>query len=228
MSRPLLLLRPQPGNDESAQRARAQGVEVIQLPLFEIVPIANETVPDGPFDVLLVTSANGARHGAAILRHFADLPIFTVGEATAQAIRTHAGERPIQVGGGDAATTIPLIVAAGHRRLLHIGGEEVRPFDPRGLSITRHIVYRSEARDVRPFAKTLASLPPCVIAVHSPGAGRRLNALMPPAHRNHFIAAISQAAANAAGSGWRQIHVAPAPDDTALLRIASALCKSAS
>ena len=223
MSSPLLLLRPQPGNDESAERARALGMEVIQLPLFEIMPVAPIPLPEGPFDALLVTSTNGARHGAEVLRRLADLPIFTVGEATARVIRDR-GERSITIGGGDAASTIPLIVAAGHGRLLHICGADVRPFDPLGLHITRHIVYRSEPRDMRPFATLLATLPPCVIAVHSPHAGRQLDSLLPPAPRPHRLAAISRAAADVAGPGWRQVEVASAPDDTALLRLASTLC----
>lgn len=223
MSSPLLLLRPQPGNDQSAERARALGMEVIQLPLFEIVPAEPAPLPEGPFDALLVTSANGARHGAEIVRRFADLPLFTVGEATASALREQ-GARAITIGGGDAASTIPLIVAAGHRRLLHICGADVRPFDPLGLHVTRHIVYRSEARAVRSVATLLATLPPCVIAVHSPRAGRRLDALLPPAPRPHRLAAISRAAADAAGPGWRQVEVASAPDDPALLHLASTLC----
>lgn len=227
MNRPLLLLRPQPGNDESAARARAPGIEIIQHPLFEIMPIAAETPPEGPFDALLVTSANGVRHGGDVVRRFIDLPIFTVGEATADAIRALGGDH-VQVGGGDAVTTIPLIVAAGHRHLLHLCGEDVRPFDPLGLRVTRHIVYRSAALDEQPFMNLLASLPQSVIAVHSPRAGERLGALVPATQRNHILVAISRAAADMAGTGWRQVHVAPAPDDTALLRIASALCKNAS
>lgn len=227
MSRTLLLLRPQPGNDTSAERARAMGMEVAQLPLFEIVPVPADGVPEGPFDALLVTSANGARFGGEALARFADLPVFAVGEATAQAIRA-LGPYQVETGGGTAAATIPAIVAAGHRRLLHICGEETRPFDPLGLTIETHVVYRSDARDMRPYAKALATLPPSVIAVHSPRAGRRLNALIPPPGRNHILLAISEAAAEACGKGWRRIHVAPTPDDPALLRLASTLCMVAS
>ncbi|HWJ71056.1 MAG TPA: uroporphyrinogen-III synthase [Sphingobium sp.] len=223
MSRPLLLLRPQPGNDESAARARALGIAVIQRPLFEIMPLTADALPDGPFDALLVTSANGVRHGSDVVRRFIDLPIFTVGEATADAIRALGGHH-VQVGGGDAATTIPLIVAAGHRRLLHLCGADVRPFDPLGLAITRHSVYRSAALDSPP----LTDLPPAVIAVHSPRAGERLDALIPAGRGDHILIAISRAAADLAGPGWAQVQVAPAPDDTALLRLASALCKNAS
>jgi uroporphyrinogen-III synthase len=227
VNRPLLILRPQPGNDASAEKARALGIEVMQLPLFEVVPVEHQPAPEGPFDAVLVTSPNGARHGEATLRNFAHLPVYVVGEASAAAVREH-GEQTVIVGGGDAASTIPMISAAGHQRLLHICGEETRPFDPLGLSITRHVVYRSEARDMRRHTKALVTMPSSVIAVHSPAAGRRLNALLPPSCRNHFVLAISEATAQAAGSGWRRVTVAPEPNDRALLHVASSLCISAS
>ena len=56
-----------------------------------------------------------------------------------------ASGSPTLSGAGDAATTIPLIVQAGHHHVLHLCGEEVRPFDPLDLSITQHIVYRTDA-----------------------------------------------------------------------------------
>lgn len=227
MIRPLLLLRPQPGNDASAERARALGIGVVQLPLFEIVPLDKGPAPDGPFDALLVTSPNGARYGAETIARFADLPIYTVGETSAQAVREHGG-KDVRMGGGDAARTIPIIVAEGVKSVLHICGEEVRPFDTLGLTVTRHIVYGSDARDMRPFTKMMVTMPPSVIAIHSPAAGRRLNALMPPSCRNHMVLGLSEAAAEAAGKGWRKVHVSPTPDDSALLRIASTLCMGTS
>lgn len=226
MSKPLLLVRPQPGNDRSAAAARALGIEVVQIPLFEIAPVPQDAVPEGPFDALLVTSVNGAVHGADLLRHYADLPVFTVGETSAQAVRAHGG-LDVHVGGGDAATTIPLLAAAGHRVVLHLCGEEVRPFDSGPLTVVRHIVYRSEARDARHFTKALVTLPPAVIAVHSPAAGRRLNALMPPSLRYHIVIAISEAAAQAVGQGWRTVKVSPTPDDSGLLHLAGTLCMRA-
>lgn len=227
MKRQLVLLRPQPGNDQTAGRARAIGIEVVQIPLFETLPVETEGVPAGPFDAVLVTSANGARHGADALSQLAHLPVFVVGEASARTARDH-GARTVHVGGGDAASTIPLLTAAGHKAVLHLCGEDVRPFDPMGLTVMRHVVYRSEARDARLFAKALASLPPSVMAIHSPRAGRRLNALIPAEHRYHILIAISDTAAQASGPGWRRVQVAEMPDDTALLRLASTLCMAAS
>jgi uroporphyrinogen-III synthase len=40
------------------------------------------------------------------------------------------------------------------------------------------------------------------------------------------IAAISQAAADAAGLGWASVHVAEQPRDQALLELAARLCKT--
>ncbi|MCW2392890.1 uroporphyrinogen-III synthase [Sphingobium sp. B1D7B] len=227
MNRPYLILRPQPGSDASAAKAAALGLEVVQLPLFEVVAVHEEPLPQGPFDALLITSANGARYGGEALACFPDLPVYVVGEASADAVR-EAGHPDVIIGGGDAASTVPMIVGAGHRRILHVCGEETRPFDPLDLSITRHICYRTEARDMRRYTKMLVTMPPSVIAVHSPAAGRRLNALMPPACRNHFLIAISQAAADATGSGWRRVSVAQEPNDSALLRLATSLCIGAS
>jgi uroporphyrinogen-III synthase len=195
--------------------------------LFEVVPVEPPPLPEGPYDALLITSANGVRFGAEILARFADQPIYVVGGTSAHAVHERRRDQVV-VGGGDVASTIPLIVAAGYRHVLHICGEETRPYDPLGLIVTRHEVYRSDARDARLFAKRLATLPPSVFAVHSPAAGRRLNALLPLEARYHFLIAISEAAAKASGEGWRKVHVAEKPDDTALLRLASTLCKEVS
>jgi uroporphyrinogen-III synthase len=224
MMLPLVLLRPQPGNDQSAMRARALGLDVVQLPLFEIIAAEPAPMPTGPFDAVLVTSANGARFGAAFLAGLADLPIYAVGEATAQAIRT-LGHEHVIVGGGDAASTIPLIGAAGHRTVLHMSGTEVRAFDAPGLSITRHIIYQSAERadvDIRPMLERFER---AVLAVHSPRAGERISALIPTERRSAFrLVAISQAAASASGDGWASISVSTHPDDTALLTLAESLC----
>jgi uroporphyrinogen-III synthase len=221
---PLLLLRPQPGNDASAARARARGLEVIQIPLFEIVPVDVGPLPSGPFDALLVTSANGARFGAEALAAHAHLPLYAVGEATAQATRAQGHDHVI-VGGGDARSTVPMILAGGHAHILHICAADVRPFDPCGLIITRYHVYQSAERDEATVRSAITQVQRAVVAVHSPRAGRRLAALISPERRAHFhIAAISAAAAEASGEGWASLAVSAAPDDTALLACAEALC----
>jgi len=40
------------------------------------------------------------------------------------------------------------------------------------------------------------------------------------------LAAISQAAADAAGAGWAEVRIASTPSDTALLALARSLCET--
>ena len=224
MSLPLLLLRPQPGNDASAKRARDMGLEVIQLPLFEIVAAAPAPLADRDFDAVLVTSANGVRFGADALGAFADLPLYAVGEATARAAR-EAGMARVRTGGGDVASTLALIAGDGHSRVLHVCGADVRPVDVPGIGLTRHVAYRAAPRDEAIVRPLLDAVETAVATIHSPRAGARFAALIEPARRGHFhVAAISDAAARETGTGWADMAVSRTPDDTALLHCAKALC----
>ena len=71
----------------------------------------------------------------------------------------------------------------------------------------------------------LDAIDECVVAVHSPRAGRRLGELVDRRSRI-TIAAISPAAAEACGAGWKRVHAAPQPNDAALLALAARLCES--
>ena len=99
MTRPLLILRPQPGADETAGRVRAIGLEAVVSPLFRIVR-REWTPPNDPFDALLVTSANAAR--AIDSRIDRGMPIYAVGERTGAALAA-AGFGRVTIGGGSIA-----------------------------------------------------------------------------------------------------------------------------
>jgi uroporphyrinogen-III synthase len=224
MARPLLLLRPQPGNDATAARARAMGLEVVQAPLFDVIAAEPAPPPERPFDALLLTSANGARFGTDVLTRHAGLPIYAVGAATARA----AAPSPVTIGAGDAAGTAAMMAQAGHTLVLHVCGAEVRDFESHGMILVRHIVYRTVETPEAAIRAALDGLAGAVAAVHSPRAGERFAALVSPSERARFaIAAISNAAARACGTGWAAMQVAARPDDTALLQVAEALCISA-
>lgn len=226
MTHPLVLIRPQPGNDESSVRAKARGLDTVQIPLFEVVTTPRSALPEGPFDAVLLTSANAARHGTTVLAALAELPIYAVGEATARAV-LDAGPELVTAGRGDAESTAALIAADGHENVLHLCGAEVRPFNPHGLTITRHVVYRVAEVDDATTRPALAALEDGVIAVHSPRAGRTLAELVDPGRRHLFhLVAISAAAAAASGPGWGGVSVADSPNDAALLLCAETLCLS--
>jgi uroporphyrinogen-III synthase len=62
-----------------------------------------------------------------------------------------------------------------------------------------------------------------VAVIHSPRAARRLFDLV-PARKSIAVAAISPAAAAAAGEGWAAVESAAEPTDDALLALAARLC----
>lgn len=210
--RKLLLLRPEPGLAASASRARALGLDVIECPLFVVEPVEWDVPDASEFDALLLTSANAVRHGGTGVEALAALPVWAVGEATAEAARA-AGLAVERVGDGGVED---LLAGAPDARLLHLTGEDHRSA-PR---TERRIVYRARAVD-KPGLPPLIGM---VIAVHSPRAGRRLAELA--SGEGAMVAAISAAAADAVGGGW-EVVVAASPDDAALLALAARLCQKA-
>jgi uroporphyrinogen-III synthase len=212
--RQLLLLRPEPGLSASAERARGLGLDVIDCPLFRIEPVAWDVPDPSDYDALMLTSANAVRHGGVGLDLLKTLPVHAVGEATAEAARM-IGFEVASAGAGNAAELVASLPRS--LRLLHLAGEDHRPIeDPR---IDRRIVYRSARID----GATLPSLGGLVVVVHSPRAGALLAELATERGQT-AIAAISEAAAEAAGSGWERVEIAERPNDSSLLALAAMLC----
>jgi len=212
--RQLLLLRPEPGLSASADRARQLGLEVIACPLFRIEPVAWHAPDPANYDALLLTSANAVRFGGPGLDALKTLPAHAVGEATADAARK-AGFDVASVGGGNVADLLASL--PDNLQLLHLAGENHR--ETVGRDLDRRIVYCSATID----EPDLPVLDGVVAAVHSPRAAARLAELVQE-HHGIMIAAISQAAADAAGTGWERIEVAGEPNEPSLLALAAMLC----
>jgi uroporphyrinogen-III synthase len=217
----ILILRPEPGASESAARARSLGLEPIVAPLFVVRPLAWE-LPSGPFDAVLLTSANAARHGGSELERLTSLRCYAVGERTGAAAAA-AGFTAVTIGPADGVPAMALMADAGVGRALHLCGRDHIPLIHPRIEMERRIVYVSEPAGGLP-EEALARDP--LILVHSPRAAARLAALV--GHRRDLrLAAISPVAAEAAGEGWAEVHVAAAPRDQALLELAAKLCQTA-
>jgi uroporphyrinogen-III synthase len=217
--RRLVVLRPEPGASATVERARAIGLDAFAMPLFEVEPIAWNVPEAHQFDALLLTSANAARHGGAGMERLRDLPVYTVGEATAAAARDAGFEI---AGEGTSGVEQLLAMIPSEARLLHLCGEHRTAI--LAERITAIPVYR--ARELPPPVD-LHAIVGQVVAVHSPRAGRRLAELVDQAGINRAtirIAAISEAAAAAAGGGWASREAAGAPHEAALLALAARLC----
>lgn len=224
MIRPLLIIRPEPGNANTVARATPFELDVRAVPLFAIRPVS-WTVPDpAPYVGVLLTSASALRLAGADLKRFIHLPAFAVGGVTAQLARD-AGFISVVEGDSDVTRLVGKIATLGLHRLLHICGAEVRPFDPYGVVIDPCIVYSADP--VAPPAEltTIIAEGP-VVLVHSPRAGARLAALIEPAVRARVaLVAISANAGEAAGVGWEEVAIASEPRDEALLKEAARLCR---
>jgi uroporphyrinogen-III synthase len=220
--RRVVVVRPEPGATATVERAREHGLHAVAMPLFVVEPVAWAVPNPKSFDALLLTSANAVRHGGPSLAELRGLPVHAVGEATAAA----ALEAGFSVGTTGTGGIDDLLneVEPG-LRLLHLCGEDHR--DPGAAhAITTVIVYRSRALPAPP---QLATIGGDVVLIHSPRAGARLSDVTqhaPVDRASIAIAAISPAAAEAAGPGWARVESAQVPSDDALLALAERLCNN--
>jgi uroporphyrinogen-III synthase len=218
--RRLFVFRPEPGASQTIERARALGLDVTALPLFELETMEWQAPNPREFDGLLLTSANAVNSAAERMEPLRSLPVYAVGEATALAAEV-AGFGVARVGSGGIDRLLESVPADA--RLLHLCGEDRRPPET-PQPITSVVVYRARAL---PAPVGLEHLPGQVAMVHSPRAAQRLAELVGESDRGTVrLVAISPAAAEAAGAGWERIEAAREPTDSALLALAARLCET--
>jgi len=215
--RRVLVLRPEPGASTTVARAKALGLNAGAAPLFEIEPIAWNAPEASAFDGLLLTSANAVRHGGPQMSLLSELPVYAVGEATAETARD-AGLTIAAT--GDRGVDALLNSIGPDLRLLHLCAEEKR--DPSGATqqIAAIPIYRAKTLET-----DLSGIEGAVALIHSPRAGRRLAELVHD-RGSIVIGAISAAAAEAVGGGWQSVRAADQPTDDALLALAARLCNN--
>ena len=219
--RRLFVFRPEAAARQTVVKARALGLDAISIPLFEIEPLDWSPPEPSDFDGLLLTSANSVKAAGDGLDLYRHLPVYAVGEGTAVAARV-AGLGVATVGNGGIDGLLSQVDA--NARLLHLCGEDRREPAMAGRSIAPVSIYRAvEKAEVA----GLDVLQGQVAVVHSPRAARRLAELIDPDRRSTVrIAAISAAAAEAAGDGWEEVRAARAPNDTDLLALCARLCET--
>ena len=218
----LVILRPEPGASASLQRAKALGLDAVSMPLFGVHPLPWTPPDPHAFDAVIVTSTNAMRYGGAGLEGFRHLWLHAVGEATAEAAR-EAGFRHVNAGRADIVELLRWF--SPDLRLFHPCGRDRRDLSGAPQAIVSVSVYAAEAL---PMPGGFAAITGAVVAVHSPRAGERLAELTDAAgigRSSVRIAAISEAAAKAAGAGWAEVRSATEPSDGALLELAARLCK---
>lgn len=225
MSRPLLILRPRPGADRTAARAAASGLRAVVAPLFRVRPLPWDPPPADPFDAIIMTSANAARHGGAALAAWRHLPCYAVGPATAAAARD-AGFGQVRIGHANGAALVRQAAADGVRRAFHPCGLHHRALAAAGITVVPLPVYAAAAEPRLPREARAALEEGAVALLHSPRAGELFARLVGEGRERVALAAISDAVAAAAGDGWERVAVAAMPRDQALLELAAELCQT--
>jgi len=214
--RRLLVLRPEVSANATVARARAAGLEAIAIPLFEIEPVEWQAPDAGSFDGLLLTSTNAVTSAGEQIDLLRGLRVYAVGDATAEAARGAGFDIAAT---GDSGIDRLLDSIEADLRMLHLCGAERRePRDAR-QAITPLTVYRSREID----QPDLSPAPGQLALIHSPRAGMRFAELVKD-RTTIAVAAISTAALEAVGEGWEMAEAADAPNDDALLALATRLC----
>ena len=218
--RRLFILRPEPGASATVERARALGLDAEPMPLFKVEPLEWQAPEAGSFDALLLTSANAVRHGGEKLCDYRGLKVLAVGEATASAAREAGFDIKAT---GESGVERLLYSFESDLKLLHLAGEDRVDADTQQEIIAVPVYRAAELPEPQGFARIAGQ----AVAVHSPRAARRLAELAGQAAIDRGevrVAAISAAAASAAGNGWERCEAAEKPDDGALLALAARLC----
>jgi uroporphyrinogen-III synthase len=151
----ILVTRPQPDNEATAAALRAKGLKVLLAPMLRFEPVAFHDDADARYGAVIATSANALRAIEADLAgsRLLTLPLFAVGERTAEAAR-HAGFQTIAVAAGNAEALRDLIVASVRGKtlkkastLLYLAGADLAgdlagELGERGFSVVTHTTYR--------------------------------------------------------------------------------------
>ncbi len=123
----ILVTRSQPQAAQTAADLRARGHEPIIAPLFEMERLADVDPKTGPWDAILLTSANGL-WGIVSFAHdkkWHGIPVFAVGDVTAKAAR-EMRFADVTSAGGNVNDLVNLVATRLQppARLLYLAGEE--------------------------------------------------------------------------------------------------------
>ena len=219
--KPCIIVRPEPGNQATAEAARALGLNVVATSLYSIIPAEFNIDLSISYDAILITSLNSIRTSLPALKQLTHLPLLAVGKASAQAARK-AGFDTIITGDADGQALGQKAVELGFRHVLHLVGDPFKHVQVEGLTCDVRTVYRAAELPVPPELEA-ALQEPCVILAHSPRAARRLSELAGAKGASSLIA-LSAQVAEAAGDGWKHLLWPERPSADAMLGLAAPLC----
>ncbi len=224
--RPLFLwvTRSSPFNFETAERLRAAGHNPLKIPVLRTRPLDHDIGTPG-IDALVFTSPNGIRHHR-FRPSLAAIPVFTVGDRTANLVR-EAGYGNVTSAGGDVVDLYELIRTrlVPPARIIHLSaaapaGDLAGELRRLGFDAERRPVYETLDTEFPQLRPALAALPWIDgVIIHSPRAGARVASFLADLgdRWNGAAYCISEAAAAPLKRlGGVRTKVARRPNDRAL------------
>lgn len=185
----LLVTRPEEDSAPLADALAALGHEAVMAPLLTIRFLDDASLPEGAWQAILVTSANGAR---ALGRRrdaqsLLQLPVFAVGAASADAARA-AGFVHVEAAGGDVETLaehVAEVLVPEKGPLLHVAGSVVAGdltalLGAKGFQVVRAVLYEASIAQTLPDAarKALEGGKLDGVILYSPRTARGFAALV--------------------------------------------------
>jgi uroporphyrinogen-III synthase len=151
----ILVTRPQPDNDSTVAALRARGFEALPAPMLRFEKVMFQDDADAHYGAVIVTSANALRaiDGQSVKDSLLRLPLFAVGERTAEAAR-EVGFSNVISADGDATALRELMVESVKAKtlkkastLLYLAGADLArdlagELGERGFNVVTHTTYR--------------------------------------------------------------------------------------
>lgn len=229
----IVVTRPHPDAERTADNLRARGHQVLVAPLMRVEPVEADLA--GAWGGIVITSANAL---AAIADNPARpgllaLPVYAVGRRSAQAAEA-SGFASVSAADGDAQDLVRLIAercAGKDVRLLYLAGEDraadvVGALAAHGLACELRVVYRAVA----------LPLPPELVAALEAGdvqgvlhfsrrsaesylAGARDAGIAPIAIATRHYCLSRQVAEPLVAAGAERVAVSVRPDEAGLVEL---------
>ncbi len=210
--------RARPGADATAARLRARGWEPWVAPLLEVRPSEDAPVGLDAAAALAFTSANGvdAFAGRSARR---DLPVFAVGDATAEAA-SRQGFTQVRSAAGDLRALADLVARSRPAgpvlwiRPREPAGDLAALLAPAGLGVRSAVLYETV-----PLPAPTLDPAPAAVLLHSPKAAQALAAAFPPLAGATRLLCLSEAVAAPLAGVHPHVETAQRPDEASLLAL---------
>jgi len=225
----VVVTRPQTDSERTAVALEALGHEVLVAPLMRIEPVAVDLA--GTWSAIVITSANALQAVPATADGVKTLPVFAVGDRSAEAAR-QAGFAEVSSANGDIKDLVRLVAAravGAKAPLLYLAGEDrsgdlVPQLAAHGIDAEMKVVYRIAAEVFPPvLAAALESGDVDAVLHFSRRSaelfveGARASGVAGPAEDVRHLCLSAQVAEPLAGAS--RVTVAARPEEAALIAL---------